>query len=289
MKKRSKIIAVIAICSIAMLMLLINQYKNLNAKSDGEDKSGGQLVYQAKRNEMPGRNRENRGNRNAGRDGALRGRNSEANRDKDSKADEDFYRVVIENNLFRNLGWKKPNRKPQYTLMATLIESKGNIAKAFVMEQRENQYYYVSVGEKVGDATVKKIRSNEVMLYQAGNMLTIRTESSQFLSGSDGEGGEPRPSNRENRPNRNSENRDGKQPNLKKMKNRFQNASPEEIQRMKEEFRRAQGNKKQVEGKAKKEDKSKDDVDDDKGGVEGKGKVDYREVEGKGRVEGRGK
>jgi len=47
------------------------------------------------------------------------------------------------------------------------------------------------------------------------------------------------------------------------MKKRFQNASPEERKRMLEKFRKTQGNKKEVKGKAKKEKKK--EKKDDKG------------------------
>lgn len=144
MKNRSRIITIIAICGVTMFMLLISPYKNLNAQSDAVDKSGGKLAYQAKGKKKPG------GKQDVGKDASPRSKNPDVNRD------EDFYRVIVENNLFRNLGWKKPNRKPQYTLIATLIESKGNISKAFVMEQRENQYYYVSVGEKWGTPLLER-------------------------------------------------------------------------------------------------------------------------------------
>ena len=243
MKKRSRIITVIAICGVAILLLLISQYRNLNAESDVE-KAKEQFVYQAKGKKMPRRNQGNSEKYNAGKDASAHSKNSDTNRDKESKGDADFYRVIVENNLFRPLGWQRPNREPQYALIATLIGSERGFAKAFIMERRSNQHYYVSVGEKVGNAVIKRIKSNEVVLYEVGKRMTIRAESSQFLSGSGGKGGEPPPSNRENRPDRNSDNRGDKQPNLNGMKNRFQNASPEEIQRMKEEFRRSQGNKK---------------------------------------------
>ena len=42
----------------------------------------------------------------------------------------DFYRVIIENNLFRPLGWQRPNRDPEYALVATWIGTKGTVAKA---------------------------------------------------------------------------------------------------------------------------------------------------------------
>ena len=62
---------------------------------------------------------------------------------------DDFYQPIVENNLFRPLGWRKPNRESEYTLIGTLIESNNQRAKAFLIERRSNQYYPVSVGEKV--------------------------------------------------------------------------------------------------------------------------------------------
>ena len=60
----------------------------------------------------------------------------------------DFYRVIIENNLFRPLGWQRPNRDPEYALVATWIGTQGTVAKALVMERKSNQLYYVARGEK---------------------------------------------------------------------------------------------------------------------------------------------
>ena len=58
----------------------------------------------------------------------------------------DFYRVIVENNLFRPLGWQKPNRDPEYALIATWIGTQGPVAKALVMERKSNQLYYVARG-----------------------------------------------------------------------------------------------------------------------------------------------
>ena len=278
-KKRSKTITISVLCGVAIFLLLISPNRNLNAESNVE-KTKEQFAYQAKgKKKMPGKKRGNLEKQNAGKDASSRGKNPDANRDKESKGNADFYRAVVENNLFRPLGWQKPNREPQYTLIGTMIEPEGKIAKAFVLEQRSNQYYTVAVGEKVGNATVKKIASNEVTLYKGGEMVTIRAESIQFLGGSDREGGRSRSSNGENRADRNPENRGDKQLNSKEMKKRFQNASPEERKRMLEKFRKTKGNKKQVKGKAKKAGKSKGDDGkgwEDKGKDDGKGKVEYR-------------
>lgn len=93
-----------------------------------------------------------------------------------------FYRVIIENNLFRPLGWRRPSREPKYILLATLVESRGETAKALLMEQKSNQIYYVSRGEKVGDAVIENIESKQVNLKISGKILTLKLPSIQFLN-----------------------------------------------------------------------------------------------------------
>jgi hypothetical protein len=96
----------------------------------------------------------------------------------------DFYRVIIENNLFRPLGWQRPNRNPEYALIATWIGTQGAVAKALVMERKSSQLYYVAQGEKVGDAIVENIAANQVSLKASDAIVTLKAESIQFLSGS---------------------------------------------------------------------------------------------------------
>ena len=96
----------------------------------------------------------------------------------------DFYRVIVENNLFRPLGWRRPNRDPEYALVATWIGTRGTVAKALVMERKSSQLYYVAQGEKVGDAIVQNIAANQVSLKASDDIVTLKAESMQFLSGS---------------------------------------------------------------------------------------------------------
>ena len=276
METRFRIIAVIGICGVAMLTLLISQYKNLNAQGDITNNFRERFTYQE-----PDRKRANREKQNTGKDGSARSKNLAAYQRKELKGDEDFYRVVVENNLFRPLGWQRPDRELQYTLMATLIESEGNKARAYMMDRRSNQFYYVGVGEKIGDAIVKDIESNQVTLNRAGDIMTIRAEANPFLSGAGGEDRGDRSLNRENRSNQNTENRDGKQRNLREIKNPFQDASPEERKRMRKQYRKTQGNQRQEQGEAKWEDNAKEtDKEEAK---------DKEEVEDRGRMEGRDK
>jgi hypothetical protein len=161
-----------------------------------------------------------------------------------SAADGNFYRVVVENNLFRPLGWRKPKESPQYALIGTKIQPKGEITKAFVKENRSNQYYWVSVGEKVGDATVEKIEKGQINLNIAGKVTTIRADSGPFLSKSGG--GRSRgpgqatsqPQNNENKP---SQTRQNNRPDPNQIRERFRNVSPEERKKMIEEFQRNRG------------------------------------------------
>ena len=100
----------------------------------------------------------------------------------------DFYRVIIENNLFRPLGWQRPNRNPEYALIATWIGTQGAVAKALVMERKSSQLYYVARGEKVGDAIVENIAANQVSLKDSNDIVTLKAEAIQFLSSSSGSG-----------------------------------------------------------------------------------------------------
>ena len=162
-----------------------------------------------------------------------------------SVADGNFYRVVVENNLFRPLGWRKPKEGPQYTLIGTKIQSKGEITKAFVMENRSNNYYWVSVGEKVGDATVEEIETGQISLNIAGKVTTVKADSGPFLSKSGSgraripqQANSSQPKNSENKP---TQTRQNNQPDPNQIRDKFRNASPEERKKLIEEFQRNRG------------------------------------------------
>lgn len=182
----------------------------------------------------------------------------------------DFYRVIIENNLFRPLGWRKPNRDPEYALVATWIGTRGTVAKALVMERKSNQLYYVGKGEKVGDAIVENIAANQVSLNASDDIVTLKAESMQFLSGSSrsreksGEGGgtaasEERPGDerREQRAGRRGANRE-----RDALREWLRTASPEERRQKLEAIRRERGGGGRRGARARNnDDEKKDEVD----------------------------
>lgn len=158
----------------------------------------------------------------------------------------DFYRVIIENNLFRPLGWQKPNRDPEYALIATWIGTQGPVAKALVMERKSSQLYYVAKGEKVGDAIVENIEANQVSLKASDDILTLKAESMQFLSGSSrvgdksGEGGEEAASTERPRDERRAQRGARRETDWDRdtLREWLRTASPEERRRKLEAIRR---------------------------------------------------
>ena len=98
------------------------------------------------------------------------------------RKDAGYYDVIVENNLFRPLGWTPPKRQPKYALIATLLESRGGAAKALLMENASEKTFYVTVGEKIGDMTVESIKARQVKLNTSGEVLTLKVPSIAFLN-----------------------------------------------------------------------------------------------------------
>ena len=211
-----------------------------------------------------------------GRNGAEKRANRKQAVERESVGD--FYRVIIDNNLFRPLGWRKPNRDPEYSLVATWIGTKGTVAKALVMERKSNQLHYVARGEKVGDAIVQNIAANQVSLKASDDIVTLKAESMEFLSGSgssrerSGAGGgdavstegsdEERQAQRAGRRGANRE-RDA-------LREWLRNASPEERREKLEAIRRERGGGGRRSGRARNNDDKKDEDE-----------VDWEEIKGK--------
>lgn len=161
----------------------------------------------------------------------------------------DFYRVIVENNLFRPLGWRRPNRDPEYALVATWIGTRGTVAKALVMERKSSQLYYVAQGEKVGDAIVQNIAANQVSLKASDDIVTLKAESMQFLSGSSrsrgksGEGEGPEASEERSHDERQAQRAGRRGANRERdaLREWLRTASPEERRQKLEAIRRERG------------------------------------------------
>ena len=99
---------------------------------------------------------------------------------------EAFYKVIIDNNLFRPLGWTPPDNEPAYSLIGTAVGVDGAVSQATLLEKRSNQYHFVTIGTKLGDLTVKDIQAKQVILDNAGKPMTLKSGELQFLTTSRG-------------------------------------------------------------------------------------------------------
>ena len=103
-----------------------------------------------------------------------------------------FYKVIIDNNLFRPLGWTPPKDEPAYSLIGTAVGADGAVSQATLLEKRSNRYHFVTIGTKLGDMTVKDIQAKQVILDNAGKPITLKSGELQFLTTSRGrEAGRP--------------------------------------------------------------------------------------------------
>ena len=160
----------------------------------------------------------------------------------DSKGNQDFYKMIVDNNLFRPLGWRPPNREPEYAFISTRVDPTGTFAEAYFSEQRSNQLHSAKVGDKVGEVVVKEIESKKITLDKNGETITLRRGNSPFLNS-----GSRRSSSRSESSNRDENNNDDKSKSDKEaaMKNSREDAEKrmrEEMMKRAAEMRRRFGN-----------------------------------------------
>ena len=171
-----------------------------------------------------------------------------------------FYKVIIDNNLFRPLGWTPPNNEPAYSLIGTAVGVNGTVSQATLLEKRSNRYHFVTIGTKLGDVTIKDIQAKQVILDKAGKPMTLRAGELQFLTTSrgreNGRGGQSGEGQSEKDGNNQAKNQDNAKMDAEKrrqleMKNqaaawgmkanelaeKIRNASPEERQEIMQKMR----------------------------------------------------
>jgi len=100
-------------------------------------------------------------------------------RRKDREVVDKYYKSIVSNNLFRPLGWvlKEKKRGPDFRLIGTVITQSP---QALIFEFANNATHYVTVGDKIGSATVKSISEKSVMLKKDSEeaiILNILRES----------------------------------------------------------------------------------------------------------------
>jgi len=244
--KYSKILTFLGIGCIAGLLLVFGvklQAQNKTkmesiAVNPDEMKAQAMSRIEQFRNRQQGSNWKPQGDQQTSRWGGQQ-RSSTS----DSKGNQDFYKMIVDNNLFRPLGWRPPNKEPEYAFISTRTDRTGTFSEAYIEEKRSNQLYIVGIGDKVGEAVVKEIEEKKITLDKNGEMITLRSGNSPFLNS-----GSRRSSSRSESSNRNENNDNNASKSFDReaaMKNARQDAEKrmrEEMMKRAAEMRRRFGN-----------------------------------------------
>ena len=104
----------------------------------------------------------------------------------DSLADfqkSDFYRTIIDNNLFRPLGWTPPRPREPYRLIGTLLPTDGkSAAQAVLQSATARTTSIVRLGDTLDKTTtVTDIQPKQVTLKTNGKHRTLRLNTSPIL------------------------------------------------------------------------------------------------------------
>ena len=73
-----------------------------------------------------------------------------------------YYQVISSNNLFRPLGWTKPDPTPRFELIGTIVGK--DFARAYVSRIGRNRLLVVSVGDNIGSDIISEIKTEKVTM-----------------------------------------------------------------------------------------------------------------------------
>ena len=95
----------------------------------------------------------------------------------------DFYRTIVDNNLFRPLGWRPPRPREPYRLIGTLLPTDGKSeAQAILQGTTAGRTYTVSLGETLDtDTILVDIQPKQVTLEKAGVRRTLHLNATSLL------------------------------------------------------------------------------------------------------------
>jgi hypothetical protein len=169
----------------------------------------------------------------------------------------DYYKPIADNFLFRPLGWKKPDSSPRYELVATVIGKDKKYIKAYIKDVRYGRDYFVGIGDSIGNSVVQKIDRGMVQLdddtkftqpsfglLNTGTTRRKRTSGSTKSADSTKTSGEKTEEDTRVRTTRGRVGGSGSGGvDWQAQVQNFQNASPEERQKMIEQFRSMRGSR----------------------------------------------
>lgn len=108
----------------------------------------------------------------------------------------EYFQVIIDNNLFRPLGWtEQPKSYTDYRLLGTLTESETP-SRAILQERGSKQTRIVTLGETLGDFHVFRIQHKQVTLKKGAQLVLLLLDETLFLSPTPKVETEPNPQRR---------------------------------------------------------------------------------------------
>ena len=92
---------------------------------------------------------------------------------------EAFYRTIIDNNIFRPLGWRPPRPIEPYRLIGTILPRSANTPpKAILQSTATNTTHIVTTGEQIDASTrLVSIEAKQVTLSADGEQRTLHLPS----------------------------------------------------------------------------------------------------------------
>ena len=95
-----------------------------------------------------------------------------------------FYRTIIDNNLFRPLGWQPTPPRSPYRLIGTkLVRDADSPPQAILQSTTGHQTYIVTLGERLAaDTEVVDIQPKQVTLSTNGRTWTLKLNTAVFLN-----------------------------------------------------------------------------------------------------------
>ena len=93
----------------------------------------------------------------------------------------EFYRTIVENNLFLPLGTAAPSQPARYRLIATTTSTNGDSSTALIQSIAGNETHVVTIGSKVGEVTVVDIQPKQVAIETDGKLTTLELDHPLWL------------------------------------------------------------------------------------------------------------
>lgn len=94
----------------------------------------------------------------------------------------EFYRTIVENNLFLPLGTAAAKQPARYRLIATTTSANGDSrSTALIQSIAENETHVVTIGSKVGEVTIVDIQPKQVAIETDGKQTTLELDNHLWL------------------------------------------------------------------------------------------------------------